>query len=175
MRVSSLANPGILLDSERSTTTSEYYYTDCLQLAHYTRMLQACGLHPGNGSLIGAILGKSLVTLAGVDPELVFVWHDLAAPARYTFSRSRGKVRRSLLECYDHEHDFRVRVATTARRITGSGDDPEPLVEPIGPERLDTFRHRMQKHLEPADPEEYDPGDGLGRPALLFQRKADDE
>jgi ADP-ribose pyrophosphatase YjhB (NUDIX family) len=47
--------------------------------------------------------------------------------------------------------------------------------EPIGPERLDTFRRRMQKHLEPTDPEEYDPGDGLGRPALLFQRKADDE
>ena len=132
MRVSSLANPGILLDAERSTTTSEYYYNDCLQLAHYTRMLQACGLHPGTESLIGAILGKSLVTLAGVNPERVFVWHDLAAPVRYTFSRSRGKVRRSLLECYDHEHEFRVHVATTARRITGSGDDPEPLVVPIG-------------------------------------------
>ncbi len=47
--------------------------------------------------------------------------------------------------------------------------------EPIGPEKLDTFRRRMQKYLEPTDPEEYDPGDGLGRPALLFQRKADDE
>jgi predicted RecB family nuclease len=132
MRVSSLANPGILLDAERSTTTSEYYYNDCLQLAHYTRMLQACGLHPGTESLIGAILGKSLVTLGGVNPERVFVWHDLAAPVRYTFSRSRGKVRRSLLECYDHEHEFRLHVATTARRITGSGGDPEPLVVPIG-------------------------------------------
>ena len=132
MRVSSLAHPGILLDAERSTTTSEYYYNDCLQLAHYTRMLQACGLHPGDERLIGAILGKSLVSLAGGDPECIFVWHDLAAPVRYTFSRSRGKVRRSLLECYDHEHDFRVQVAKTARRITGSGDDPEPLVVPIG-------------------------------------------
>ena len=131
MRVSSLANPGILLDAERSTA-SDYYYNDCLQLAHYTRMLQACGLHPGDESLIGAILGKSLATLSGGGPERVFVWHDLAAPVRYTFSRSRGKVRRSLLECYDHEHDFRVQVATTARRITGSGDDPEPLVVPIG-------------------------------------------
>ena len=45
--------------------------------------------------------------------------------------------------------------------------------EPIGPEKLDTFRRRMQKHLEPTVPEEYDPGDGLGRPALLFHRKAD--
>ena len=131
MRVSSLLNPDIVLDAERSTN-SDYYYNDCLQLAHYTRMLQACGLHAGHESLIGAILGKSLVTLPGGVRERVFVWHDLAAPVRYTFSRSRGKVRRSLLECYDHEHDFRVQVATTARRITGSGDDPEPLVVPIG-------------------------------------------
>ncbi len=131
MRVSSLANPSILLDAERSTS-SDYYYNDCLQLAHYTRMLQACGLHPGNESLTGAILGKSLVSLADRAPECVFVWYDLAKPVRYTFSRSRGKVRRSLLDCYDHEHKFRVQVADTARRITGSGDDPEPLVVPIG-------------------------------------------
>ncbi len=131
MRVSSLAKPGSLLDAER-LTISERYYDDCLQLAHYTRMLQACGLHPGDESLIGAILGTSLVSLAGADPERVFVWYDLAAPVRYTFSRSRGKVRRSLLECYDHEHDFRVQVAATARLITGSGDDPQPLVVPIG-------------------------------------------
>ena len=131
MRVSSLANPSILLDAERSTS-SDYYYNDCLQLAHYTRMLQACGLHPGDDRLIGAILGKSLVSLAGGDLERVFVWYELAKPVRYTFSRSRGKVRRSLLDCYDHEHDFRVQVAATARHITGSGDDPEPLVVPIG-------------------------------------------
>ncbi|CAN1557248.1 TIGR03491, putative RecB family nuclease, TM0106 family [Mycobacteriaceae bacterium] len=131
MRVSSLVKPGILLDAERSTI-SEHYYDDCLQLAHYTRMLQACGLHPGDDRLTGAILGKSLVRLADEDPERVFVWYDLAAPVRYTFSRSRGKVRRSILECYDHEHDFRVQVAARACRITGSGDDPEPLVVPIG-------------------------------------------
>jgi hypothetical protein len=47
--------------------------------------------------------------------------------------------------------------------------------EPIGPGKLDTFRCRMQKHLEPTDPEEHDPGDGLGRPALLVHRIADDE
>ena len=37
-----------------------------------------------------------------------------------------------MLECYDHEHDFRVKVAATAARITGAADDPEPLVVPIG-------------------------------------------
>jgi ADP-ribose pyrophosphatase YjhB (NUDIX family) len=45
--------------------------------------------------------------------------------------------------------------------------------QPIGPEALDTFRRRMQKHLDPL--EEYDPGDGRGRPAMLFQRKPEDE
>jgi len=45
--------------------------------------------------------------------------------------------------------------------------------EPIGPEALDTFRRRMQKYLEPT--EEFDGGDGRGRPAMLFRRTADDE
>ena len=131
MLVSSLSHPDSLREAARSTN-AEHYYDDCLQLAHYTRMLQACGLHPGDDRLIGAILGTSLVSLSHGDPELVFVWYDLAAPVRYTFSRSRGKVRRSLLDCYDHEHDFRVQIAATARQITGSGNDPEPLVVPIG-------------------------------------------
>jgi hypothetical protein len=45
--------------------------------------------------------------------------------------------------------------------------------QPIGPEALDTFRRHMQKHLDPV--EEYDPGDGRGRPAMLFRRKPDDQ
>ena len=52
------------------------YYDDCLQLAHYTRMLQACGLHPGDDRPIGAILGTSLVSLLDGVPERVFVWFD---------------------------------------------------------------------------------------------------
>jgi 8-oxo-dGTP diphosphatase len=40
--------------------------------------------------------------------------------------------------------------------------------EPIGPEALDTFHGRMQKHLDPAD--KHDSGDGRGRPAVLFRR-----
>jgi hypothetical protein len=38
--------------------------------------------------------------------------------------------------------------------------------EPIGPDKLDTFRRRMQRHLEPT--EEFDSADGRGRPAILF-------
>lgn len=95
-------------------------------------MLQACGFHPGPEWLFGAILGTSQLAPAGMEPERVFVWYDLTEPTGFTFSRSRGKVRRSLLERYDHEFDFRVKVAAVARQIIGSVDDPEPLVVPIG-------------------------------------------
>ena len=129
--VSSLVRPDIWWEVPGCTATS-HHYEDGLQLAHYTRMLQACGFHPGPDRLFGAIIGTSTVAVSGADHELVFVWHDLSKPTRPTFSRSRGKVLRSVLERYDHEHDFRVKVAATAARITGAPDDPEPLVVPIG-------------------------------------------
>ena len=129
--VSSLAQPDLWWDAP-GLTASSHYYEDGLQLAHYTRMLQACGFHPGEDRLFGAILGTSLMAMSGPDPELVFVWHDLTRLTRATFSRSRGKVFRSVLERYDHEHAFRVKVAATAALITGAGDDPVPLVVPIG-------------------------------------------
>jgi predicted RecB family nuclease len=129
--VSSLVRPDIWWEVP-GCTASSHHYEDGLQLAHYTRMLQACGFHPGPDRLFGAIIGTSTLAVSGPDRELVFVWHDLSKPTRPTFSRSRGKVLRSLLERYDHEHDFRVKVAATAARITGAADDPEPLVVPIG-------------------------------------------
>ncbi len=129
--VSSLVRPDIWWQLPGCTATS-HHYEDGLQLAHYTRMLQACGFHPGPDRLFGAIIGTSTVAVSGTDHELVFVWHDLSKPTRPTFSRSRGKALRSVLERYDHEHDFRVKVAATAARITGTADDPAPLVVPIG-------------------------------------------
>lgn len=129
--VASLVRPDIWWEIPGCTATS-HHYEDGLQLAHYTRMLQACGFHPGPDRLFGAIIGTSTVAVSGPDRELVFVWHDLSKPTRPTFSRSRGKALRSVLERYDHEHAFRVKVAATAARITGAADDPEPLVIPIG-------------------------------------------
>lgn len=129
--VSSLAQPDLWWDAT-GVTKSSHYFEDGLQLAHYTRMLQACGFHPGPEWLFGAILGTSALAVPGMDPEHVFVWFDLAEPSRFTFSRSRGKVKRSLLERYDHEFGFRVKVAAVASQITGSTEDPEPLVVPIG-------------------------------------------
>jgi predicted RecB family nuclease len=129
--VSSLTEPGLCWEAP-GLTASGHHFEDSLQLAHYTRMLQACGLHPGEDQLAGAILGTSLVALPGAEPAPVFVWHDLTRPSRPTFSRSRGKVFRSVLQRYDHEHAFRLKVAATAARITGSAEDPDPLVTPIG-------------------------------------------
>jgi predicted RecB family nuclease len=151
--VSSLAQPAVWRDTEGLSTTS-HYYEDGLQLAHYTRMLQACGFHPGEDRLFGAILGTSLLELPGADAELVFVWHDLTTPVRDTFSRSKGKVRRSLLERYDHEHSFRVKVASTAARIVGSVDDPEPLVVPIGQDECERCPYELwcAEQMGPEDP-----------------------
>ena len=151
--VSPLALPAALRGTEGLSTTS-HYYEDGMQLAHYTRMLQACGFHPGEDRLFGAILGTSLLELPGADAELVFVWHDLTTPVRDTFSRSKGKGRRSLLERYDHEHSFRVKVAATAARIVGSVDDPEPLVVPIGQDECERCPYELwcAEQMGPEDP-----------------------
>lgn len=131
--ISSLTSPEERMDSAGWTAATTQRYEDGLQLAHYTRMLEAIGCHPGPEQRRGAILGTSRVRFSpGQDPQWVFVWHDLDEPLGFTYSRSRGKVRRSLLERYDHEHSFRVKVADNATRIIGRDDDPRPLVEPVG-------------------------------------------
>ncbi len=103
---------------------------DFLQLAHYWRMLER----------LGWAADEPIVAVIGTDdhpvPERdgpVLAWLRLDRPLARTFSRSRpeGWRLRSLLERYDHEFDFRVAVAETAARRTGTADDPEPLVQPI--------------------------------------------
>ena len=55
-----------------------------MQLAHYTRMLQACGRHPGDELLFGAIIGTSEVAVhSDTPPERVFAWHNLDEPVVY--------------------------------------------------------------------------------------------
>ena len=123
--LSPLAQPA----SRRSVTTltaTSHRFEDGMQLAHYTRMLQACGRHPGDDLLVGAIVGTSEVAVTPDAPATwVLAWHDLAEPVVYTYSRSRGKTKRSLLERYDHEHAFRVKVAHRALQIVGSPGDPD--------------------------------------------------
>jgi hypothetical protein len=110
---------------------------DCLQLAHYWRLLEAAG-HAA-GAPWGAVLGTDGAKGYVPDP-LVVTWYDLSEPLWTTFSRSTGKRRRSSLERYDHEHAFRVDVANVARRRTGEPGDPAPLVLPIGHEECDGCR-----------------------------------
>jgi predicted RecB family nuclease len=100
---------------------------DFLQLAHYYRMLQACGF--------GA--DQALVGVIGTDHLFdtpVLAWADLCQLHVRTFSRSspEGWRLRSVMERYDHEHGFRVKIAAVARLQTGRPDqDPGLLVSPI--------------------------------------------
>jgi predicted RecB family nuclease len=101
--------------------------TDFLQLAHYYRMLEACGFGPE----------RPLVGVIGTDDlfeEPVLAWADLEQLQVRAFSRSspEGWRLRSLLERYDHEHAFRIKIAAVAQLQTGRPDqDPELLVGPI--------------------------------------------
>ena len=153
--MSAAASPDTWCEVHGWTAATPHRYEDGMQLAHYTRMLQACGHHPGPEMLRGAVLGTNQVAVTPADsPGLVFVWHDLAEPLVETFSRSRGKARRSLLERYDHEHAFRVKVAETSCCITGSDADPRPLVEPIGQVECGTcpYEQWCVEQMGPHDP-----------------------
>ena len=121
-----------LADARVSTVGLRYNQDDLLQLAHYWRMLQACHHHAAEpwGAIIGTDSG----------PGAQLAWYDLTEPLFTTFSRTAGTKKRSALERYDHEHDFRVRVAAVAQQQSGAPADPEPLVQPLGQEDCNTCR-----------------------------------
>jgi hypothetical protein len=152
--VSPLADPGTRVEVEGRAARTRQRFDDLLQLAHYTRMLQACGFHPGEDRLVGAVIGTDLLDLGAGEPERVLVWHDLALPQFTTFSRSRGSAERSVLERYDHEHRFRLKVAEVAARRTGAVGDPEPLVVPIAQDECLTcpYRDWCAEQMGPDDP-----------------------
>ncbi|BCJ39670.1 recombinase RecB [Actinoplanes ianthinogenes] len=125
--VSTLDAPALAAAARRADARAKAHEDDLLQLAHYWRMLQACG-HQADAPW-AAVIGTD-------GPHLV--WYDLSLPRFLTFSRSRGKAERSALDRYDHEHAFRVRVAEVAARREGLPTDPEPLVVPIGHAECET-------------------------------------
>lgn len=94
-----------------------------LQIAHYWRLLEAIG-YAADGPPIAGIVGTDEYAAPG---EVSITWVPLAEPFVRTFSRSSetGWRLRTVLERYDHEHDFRVRVAENA--LSGG----EPIVAPI--------------------------------------------
>ncbi len=127
--VSRLDAPSVLdalpADSRALRVTSRE--GDLLQVAHYWRLLESCGFSAAGPRLAG-IIGTDRLSGNGH----VITWVDLDEPMIRTFSRTaeKGWTRRSVLERYDHEHAFRVRVATVATQ-QGRPEAPEPLVHPI--------------------------------------------
>jgi predicted RecB family nuclease len=103
---------------------------DLLQLAHYWRLLGAAGRAAG-GIPYGGIIGADQIPQLG--NRLGVAWVRLDAKQIRTFSRTAatGWTKRSPLERYDHEHAFRVKVASVAQRQTGSPEDPPLVVMPI--------------------------------------------
>jgi hypothetical protein len=122
--VADLRSPALATAVAQEAVGLRHDMRDLLQLAHYWRMLESCGFAAVQPW--GAIIGTDSHRL----PTLA--WYDLNEPVFTTFSRSQGKTSRSSLERYDHEHDFRVRVARVAQQRTGDAADPEPLVQPVG-------------------------------------------
>lgn len=94
-----------------------------LQIAHFWRLLDSVG-HAAPGTARAGIVGTDEY-FAPERPAIT--WVNLDEPVVRTFSRSSetGWALRTVLERYDHEHAFRVRIAENAL----SGDPP--LVTPI--------------------------------------------
>ena len=93
---------------------------DVLQLAHYRRMLEACG--HASSSMKAGIIGK----------ERVVVWYDLDDRIWQTPAKSDGKKRklRTSMEIYDFEFGFRLDIAATAQQAQASSG-VGLLVEPV--------------------------------------------
>ncbi len=124
---STLSDPSFESATSQKGAKPKNREADPIQLAHYWRMLAACGRNADTRP-VGAIVGTD-EKYGG--PMLV--WHELDVPTFRTFSRSqpKGVALRTALDRHDHEHSFRIKIAEVARQRHGTANDPEPIVAPI--------------------------------------------
>lgn len=127
---STVAQPADIQTTSGRTPRIADRFDDHVQLAHYTRMLQAIGRAPDGEAARGFIIGTDAPP-EGASGDVVLTWLDLDDAIFTTFSRSRGTAKRSAMERYDHEHAFRVKVAKQASQRHGDPMDPPPLVVPV--------------------------------------------
>lgn len=110
-----------------------YRDDDAIQLAHYWRMLEACGRAATTS--VGGILGTDLV-----DGSHVIVWQPLDE-RRYktrSGSSSTGVALRSALDRHDYEHALRTRIAHAASLRDNDQEDSADLLTPTYTDECDS-------------------------------------
>ncbi|HET9058552.1 MAG TPA: TM0106 family RecB-like putative nuclease [Acidimicrobiales bacterium] len=103
-RIAALSSPTLETSRVAEGSNARKHRGDVLQLAHYRRLLEACGFAAPADHEVGVI---------GTEREVV--WYDLAAPAWMTPSSSGKQKKRTSMEIYDFEFDFRLDIMAAAQ------------------------------------------------------------
>ena len=145
--ISALADPSARVTVDSMTAMTTHRVEDAMQLAHYTHVLESLGRHPGPHMRWAAILGtQDFTSLTG--DRYGLAWYDLTKPTETTWSATgtKGKRKRSILDCYDHEFALRLRIAEAA--LAG-----EEFVRPFGkPECAECpYLDYCRDHVGPQD------------------------